>query len=212
MTSVAGTQTSFQDIHCPKCDKSRSDQNETHVIRWNTYYELPFGHGKPFFSQGALARIIGGWNVSSVYSVDTGRPLSVSSTNLSYSYDGGSFRPDITGVPDKVHGGSQVKLNQDYFNPAAFKQTPTFSFGNANRYLANIDQPLSWNLDAMIEKKTLLVDGYLLSFRAEMFNALNNVTFSGPTTSVTSATFGQVASLSQTNQPRQMQLSLRLTF
>ena len=50
------------------------------------------------------------------------------------------------------------------------------------------------------------------TLRVEMFNALNNVTFNGPTTSFTSSTFGEVATLTQSNTPRNVQLSVRLSF
>lgn len=64
----------------------------------------------------------------------------------------------------------------------------------------------------MVEKNQYLGEKYQLTFRGEAFNALNNVVFSGPTTSVSSASFGQIASLSQSNTPRNVQVSLRLTF
>jgi hypothetical protein len=38
------------------------------------------------------------------------------------------------------------------------------------------------------------------------------VIFSGPTTSVSSATFGTMATMSQSNTPRNVQVSLRFTF
>ena len=52
---------------------------------------------------------------------------------------------------------------------------------------------------------------FSLVFRAEMFNATNHVVIGGPTTSITSATFGKII-LSQSNAPRQVQFSLRLRF
>ena len=48
-------------------------------------------------------------------------------------------------------------------------------------------------------------------FRAQLFNATNHVVFSGPTNSITTATFGKII-LSQLNAPRQVQFSLRLGF
>jgi hypothetical protein len=212
MTSVAGTYAGFQNLHCPSCDKSRSDQDETHVVRWSTRYELPFGKQKPFLSKGFLSPIAGGWAVSGIYSYDTGRPLTVSATNYSYSYSGGGFRPNITGVSDKVSGGPQMKLGGQYFNSAAFVQPANYTFGNASRHLADIDSPSSWNLDAMVEKDTHIGERYVVSFRGEAFNALNNVIFSGPTTSVSSATFGTMATLSQSNTPRNVQISMRFSF
>ena len=64
----------------------------------------------------------------------------------------------------------------------------------------------------MMEKSTSTLRTLLTSFRAEAFNTLNNVIFGGPTTSFTSSTFGQEATLSQTNTPRNVQVSLRFTF
>jgi predicted amidohydrolase YtcJ len=62
----------------------------------------------------------------------------------------------------------------------------------------------------MLEKGTQLREGYLLFVGAEAFNALNNATFVGPATSVTSSTFGQEAILSQTNTPRQDLFMIRI--
>ena len=216
MTSVAGTYTGFQDLYCPRCDKSRSDQDETHVVRWSTSYELPFGSNKPFLNHGFLAPIVGGWEVSSIYSFDSGRPLAVSATNNSHSFSGGGYHPNVTGVSPKLSGGSphgsRITAGAKYFNAAAFSQPANFTFGNASRYLSDINSPYSWNLDAMIEKNQHFGERYVLTFRGEAFNALNNVIFSGPTTSISSATFGQIASLSQSNTPRNVQVSCRFTF
>lgn len=216
MTSVAGTMGALTDTYCPRCDRSLSDQNETHVLRWSTRYELPFGSGKAFLNQGFIKHIVGGWALSAIYQVDTGRPLALSYTNVS-DLDSSSTlsRPNVVpGVSDRVRGGPQIRLDGTgvYFNKAAFTATPTFSFGTANRYLPDVNSPTAWNLDSMIEKSTQMSERYALTIRAEMFNALNNVIFSGPTTSFTSSTFGEEATLSQSNMPRNVQLSLRLSF
>jgi hypothetical protein len=216
MTSVAGTMGAVTDTYCPRCDRSVSDQNETHVLRWSTRYELPFGSGRQFLNQGFIKHIVGGWALSAIYQIDTGRPLALSYTNVS-NLDSSSTlsRPNvIPGVSDKVPGGPQIRLNGSgiYFNKAAFMATPTYSFGTASRYLPDVNSPTAWDLDSMLEKNTQLSERYTLTLRAEMFNALNNVTFSGPTTSFTSASFGEEATLTQSNTPRNVQLSLRLAF
>jgi hypothetical protein len=214
MTSVAGTMGALTDTYCPKCDRSRSDQNEPQVIRLSARYELPFGSGKAFLNQGFVKHIVGGWALSGIYQLDAGRPLAVSYTDVS-DLDSASTlsRPNVVpGVSDKEPGGSQIKLGGIYFNKAAFTATPTFSFGTANRYLPDVNSPTAWDLDTMLEKSTQLTTRCALSLRVEMFNALNNVTFNGPTTSFTSSTFGEVATLTQSNTPRNVQLSVRLSF
>jgi Carboxypeptidase regulatory-like domain len=216
MTSVAGTMGAVTNTYCVSCDRAVSDQNETFVVRWNTRYELPFGAGKPFLNQGFSKQIVGGWDISGIYQLDTGRPIAVSYTNVSDLDSSGTLsRPNsVAGVSDKQPGGPQVLLNGTgvYFNKAAFSATPTYSFGTAPRYLPDVNYPTAWDLDSMIEKTTSLSERYALTFRAEAFNTLNNVTFGGPTTSYTSSTFGEEATLSQQNTPRNIQLSLRLTF
>ena len=216
MTSVAGTMGAVTDTYCLRCDRSLSDQNETHVLRWSTRYELPFGGQKPFLNQGFIKHVVGGWALSTIYQLDTGRPLAVSYTNVANSGSSSTLsRPNmIPGVSAKASGGSQIKLDGTgvYFNKAAFMATPTYSYGNAPRYLPDVNLPTAWNLDSMVEKNTRIAERYLLSFRAEFFNTLNNVTFGGPTTSFTSSSFGKEATLNQANTPRNIQLSLRFTF
>jgi hypothetical protein len=212
MTSVAGTRNGFQDDYCFACDRSLSDQNEPFSMRMALRYDLPFGPGKPMLNRGVAAKALGGWSLGGFYTLDAGRPVAVSSPNNSNSLGGGSgMRPDATGIPAALPGGPQICDSCAYFNTAAFTQTPQFAFGNVSRYLPDVNNPTSWDVDTLIEKNTRIRESVRLTFRAELFNAFNAVMFSGPTTSVTSATFGKII-LSQSNTPRQVQFSLRLGF
>jgi hypothetical protein len=212
MTSVAGTRNGFQDNYCFACDRARSDQNEPYVMRLALRYDLPFGVGKRLANSGVASKLFGGWSLGAFATVDAGRPVAVSSTNNSNSFGGGSgMRPMATGVSDALPGGPNFCDNCAYFNAAAFVQTPAYAFGNVSRYLPDINNPRSSNFDAAIEKSSQIIERFHLTFRAELFNATNHVVYSGPTTSVTSSSFGKI-SLSQNNTPRQVQFSLRLKF
>jgi hypothetical protein len=150
--------------------------------------------------------------VGAFATVDAGRPLAVSSPNNSSSFGGGSgMRPNASGTPAALPGGPQICDNCLYFNPAAFTQTPQFAFGNVSRYLPDVNNPRSTNLDVSLEKTNTISERVRLTFRAEAFNATNHVVFAGPTNSITSSTFGRII-LSQANAPRQIQFSLRLGF
>jgi hypothetical protein len=211
-TSVAGSQSGFQDNYCFACDRSLSDQNQPFALRLATRYELPFGPGKQIMNHGLAAKVFGGWSIGAFYTLDAGRPLAVSSPNNTSSFGGGTGeRPNATGISAALPGGPQICNNCEYFNTAAFTQTPSYAFGNVSRYLPDVNNPTSYNVDTQFEKSTQIREGVHLTFRAELFNALNTVDFSGPTTSLTSSTFGKII-LSQSNSPRQVQFSLRLKF
>ena len=73
--------------------------------------------------------------------------------------------------------------------------------------------PLFTNIDASMSKNFSL--HYLgeqgnIQFRAEAFNLLNHVNFGLPTSSLSSGSFGQIASI--VGAPRVLQFALRLTF
>lgn len=212
MTSVAGTRNGFQDNYCYICDRALSDQNQPFTIRLATQYELPFGPGKRLVNSGFAGKVFGGWSLGAFYTVDAGRPVALSSPNNSNSLGGGTgMRPNATGVSAALPGGQQICDSCLYFNPTAFTQTPQFAFGNVSRYLPDVNNPTAVNVDANIVKTTTIGERYRLVFQAELFNATNQVVFSGPTNSITSATFGKII-LSQSNTPRQVQFSLRLRF
>jgi hypothetical protein len=205
----------FQDNYCTACDRSISAHDLPNVIRLSGQYELPVGKGKRFVHDGWLVPIIGGWSVGSFFTYDDGLPIAVTSPNNSNSFGGGiggnGMRPDVTGISTHVVGGRQIKNGGLYFNPAAFTPTPTFQFGNAPRYLADVRSPGTLNFDMLASKRIPIHNLLALDFRAEFFNAFNHVQFAGPNASISSSSFGQIF-LNQTNTPRQIQGSLRLSF
>ena len=71
-TPATGAHEPFQS----RREKGLSAFDETHVIKLNYSYELPFGPGKPFVKDGVAAAIVGGWRISGV-NARVGYPLSV---------------------------------------------------------------------------------------------------------------------------------------
>jgi hypothetical protein len=78
--------------------------------------------------------------------------------------------------------------------------------------LPNARIPGTDNLTASLFKQFPLGfrEGAKMEVRLEAFNALNRVQFAGPDTRVGNATFGKITA--QANQPRQVQLGLKLYF
>ena len=73
-----------------------------------------------------------------------------------------------------------------------------------------IRSPARNNFDMTFFKNFNFSESKKLQFRFEMINAFNRVWFGGLDTSVTSATYTKLTS--QANQPRNIQLGLKLSF
>ena len=95
-----------------------------------------------------------------------------------------------------------------YFDPAAFA-TPTSGYGTLGRN--SFRGPNRTNVNMTIAKVTpLTLEGRVkLEIRADFFNMFNAVQFRNPDTNFTYGTFGQI---SQTYDPRIIQLAGRVTF
>jgi hypothetical protein len=61
----------------PDADYGPSDFDTRSIFAGNVVYELPFGHSKVFAtcSTGVLCKAISGWQVSSIFSANSGRVI-----------------------------------------------------------------------------------------------------------------------------------------
>jgi hypothetical protein len=103
-------------------------------------------------------------------------------------------------------------LSQYFANPQAAVQPAPYTDGNAPRVLPNARAPGTNNLTASVFKEVPLHfrEGARLEARLEAFNVFNRIQFAPPDTNVGDATFGQITA--QANQPRQVQIGLKLYF
>jgi hypothetical protein len=69
----------YLDIANRRLDYARAAYDTTHIINFNTLYELPFGRGRYFLGNagGVLDRLIGGWQITSIVQFASGPPLSI---------------------------------------------------------------------------------------------------------------------------------------
>ena len=85
-------------------------------------------------------------------------------------------------------------------------------YGTAAARIPQLRTPSQLNEDVAMSKTFYLGrESTNLEFRASAFNLSNRHLLGGLTTNVTSATFGRFSN-PQSNQPRNIQFSLRLTF
>ena len=217
-----GTSMGFLDNNNRKLDKAlaAADVPQRFVVSYTV--ELPFGRNGRFLKNAGIANLlISGWQVSGLYTAQSGTPIAVGTqTNLSGAYNDvtdvyGSYssnsRPDNTGKSALLGGPATSRLNQ-WFNTSVFTQPAPYTFGSAPRTLPDARWHGTDNIDLGIFKNNRFGhDGrYNLQFRGEFFNAANRVKFGVAGMFLGNSTFGVVSS--QANQPRQIQLALKLLF
>jgi hypothetical protein len=139
----------------------------------------------------------------------SGQPIHLTATPNSTGSLGGGVRPNSTGASAKLDGSAQSRLN-GWFNTSVFKQPAPFTFGNVARTLPDVRSAGINNWDLAFVKTTAITERIGLQFRAEFFNLFNRVEFGFPGQVLGNASFGVVSS--QVNQPRLLQLSMRLQW
>jgi hypothetical protein len=190
-----------ENVNCLACDKGPSVFDVRDNVTVNTVYELPFGPGKPLLNDnGALGKIVGGWQLGSIGVWHTGHPLTITmNINPSQLPDGNdqtTQRPDLVpGVPIFLPGG--VHGHTLPINPAAFAPPPldptgvldasgncvntcgiVSRFGDApNGLIRALDV---WQIDLALTKETRLTERVSMKFGAQVFNIFNHVQFGDP--------------------------------
>ncbi|WP_216845208.1 TonB-dependent receptor [Granulicella sp. S156] len=157
--------------------------------------------------------VAGSWEVSGIWSAQSGLPFSVeggnggdSSGSLQYS-----DRADIVpGQPFRVHQGPKSQWIKQYMNTAAFAPNNPGTFGDSGKNILQAPGTNSWDM-ALMKNFKVSNDRYNVQFRWEMFNAFNHPNFGQPDNTVTDPNFGQITSIGAV-APRVMQGALKLSF
>jgi len=190
-----------------------------HALNFLFAYELPFGKGKKFASgAGILDTLVGNWQVSGITTYRAGVPIGTIGAACNLPNAGGcyaNYNPDFQG-PVRINGGygSGDLLGPNppaFLDKNAFLSPPSFTYGNTPRSAAlGIYNPGSFGQDVSLRRIFPIHESVKLTFQADAFNVFNLVMFSAPATNITSANFGRITS--QSNGPRSLQLSARITF
>lgn len=172
-------------------------------------YELPVGPGKKFLNQnGALGQIIGGWQINGLTTFQSGVPVEITGGSSSGSFSG-TQRPNWSGKNPTLSGAVSKRLTA-YFDTSQFTSNAPFTFGNTPRSMPDLFTPGTDDWDMSLFKGVRIHENYQLQFRAESFNTFNRVQFGNPNTSFGTSAFGVISS--QKNNPRTLQLGLRMAF
>jgi Carboxypeptidase regulatory-like domain/TonB dependent receptor/TonB-dependent Receptor Plug Domain len=166
-------------------------------------YELPFGQGRRWMNEagGVLNGVVGGWQLSGITTLTTGRPFSVS---LQTGVNNGA-----PSWPDRIGSGRLDDPSVDlWFNPADFVAPPQNTYGNAGRGI--LYGPGHVNFDTSLSKRFTLVGSSNVEFRWDVFNLFNHPGFGFPNSAIGNPNAGRIASTVVDN--RSMQFAFKLDF
>jgi len=193
----------------------RASFDRTHRFILSETWDLPAPR------TGLGRTIMGGWNLASVLTIQSGRALTIANTNVTNVFGISGDRAQLSGTCSKsqlINSGSIESKLHGYFNASCFTTPPVIgadgvgtAFGDSATGM--VDGPGQANLDLAVSKSVRLnwpSEKGNLQFRAEFYNALNHPQFADPDSNFASPTFGLIASTSV--NARVGQLALKMEF
>jgi len=196
-----------------------SDFDRPHRVTINGIYEFPFGRGRLLLRDAGpvLNHIAGGWQVSGVFTWQSGSPLG-NWGNLIW-----------IGDINQLKLASSERSTDRWFNPLKIDDPANPGYGkvgfvssSAQQLASNIRSfPFRFgflrahninNFDLSMQKKTTVSEGKQIVFRMDWLNAFNHPLFGQPNLSPTSTAFGTIQSSTQANYPRRIEFGFHFVF
>jgi hypothetical protein len=197
-----------------------SDFDVRHRFVASYIYELPFGKGRSYLNSGALSEILGGWRISGLANIRSGRPFTARAGGND-TIIGGPRSAGVSAFADCLRDGSlsgSSRTIDRWFDPTAYAVpsalNPTTNsvqprLGNCGRN--TLRGPGITNFDFSLARSfAYFGEGRDLELRWEVFNMLNTPQFGLPERNISSTAVGRITSLA--GDPRVMQLALKFNF
>jgi hypothetical protein len=211
--SGAGQQgAAIQNIFNTREFRGSSDFDMRHNVTANVLYPLPIGRGRALLSgaHGWLEEIVGGWQISSLIRYHSGVPTTVGGE---LAYNANYWLSSLAVATAPVSSGVHT---DERHNPSMFTST-SVSNNFVDELPGHTGERSVLRLPGMFLSDMAVVklfplpwEGQRITFRAEAFNAFNNVNYSNPSLSLQApGTFGEFQAV---GDPRVMQFALRYEF
>lgn len=190
-----------------KLERGLSQSHYPHRFVTAAIYDLPFGKGRRWAASGPAAWVAGGWQLSTILSLQSGDQVWISQAANTARTFSRQFRPNL--IADPVLAQGERGLNR-WFNTAAFQAPPAMALGNSNKF-PNVQGPGLANFDASLIRfiPVPLREGMKFELRGDFFNAFNRVNFGAPSGTFGTPNFGRVTSA---RLPRTIQIGMKFWF
>ncbi len=197
------------------------DANRPHRFVWSAIYELPFGKDRRWIHSGPLQHIVGGWQLSWVYQIQSGPPT---------NWDNRFFYGDLDRIGELFkHNEMHDKDIHVWFDPSiAYRGAGAVPAGFQGFEGRSGSQPGSFhvrvfptrlaalradgirNWDVKVKRVFRITERLRTSFDVDLLNATNHTNFGAPVTNPTDGNFGRVTS--QYGLSRLVQFNVRVEF
>lgn len=199
-------------------NKQLAGFDRRHTFQLYHVYQLPFGKGQKFLNHGAIAWIVGGFQIGGTLSRFSGLPFTIGSGSSVNAGGQGQTASQINPVV-AILGGHDP--NTPYFDGTAFTNPPAGTLGTTGRNL--LRGPGFFNIDENVTRTFAFKDGRIkLQLVGEAFNLTNtasfstpNATFAAPTLNVDGSvrSYGNYSVISGTvSNARQLQVGGYIRF
>ncbi len=205
-----GSNSFLQNSRNLRSQRGRSDSDYRQRLVLSYVYELPFGKGRGYLTEGAASHLLGGWRVSGLSNMRTGRPFTIfASANNGLVGNRGGL---ANALGDCLRDGSLPSGDRNvdrWFDTSAYAVPTPARLGSCGRN--TLDGPGLVNFDFSLARAfEYFGEGRRLEFRWELFNLFNTPQFGLPSNNLSSGDVGRISSLA--GDPRVMQFALKFVF
>ncbi len=191
--------TAPQNMRDLAANRGSSNYDIRHRFVLSGLYQLPFGK-----SPGLRSALIRDWQVSGIWSLQTGLPFTVTLTP----------DPTATGAaarPNRLRDGAlpaDQRSASRWFDTTAFVAPSCPCFGNSGRNI--LRGPGFANVDFSLVREFRFNERWRLQLRSEAFNLFNHPNLGTPASNIGAAGVGIIGAV--VNSERQIQMALKLYF
>ena len=210
--AAGGTGSFTQNARDLRERRGPSDFDVRHRFVGSYILELPFGPGRSYLHDGALAHVLGGWRLSGLANVRSGRPFTVSANGNSTALGGARGGGLVGAFADCLRDGSlpsDERTVDRWFDTTAYAAPTPARLGTCGRNtlrgpnLTNFDLAVARTFDYFGEDRNL-------EFRWEVFNVFNTPQFGLPDRNISGTAAGRISTLA--GDPRVMQFALKFNY
>ncbi len=197
----------FQNLYDERAEKGPCYYDVTHDLTSYAVYELPIGRGKQFGKDlnSVANAVVGGWQVSPIWTWRGGFPLTISANDNSGTNSRGA-RADCNAPPHVL--GAQAIVGApglQWFDPAPYSQ-PASGFGTCG--VGTVRGPGLNTVDFSLQKSFPFTESKRLEFRTELLNMFNHPIFNSPGAGLG----GGLGQITGSQGERNIQFALKFIF